>query len=94
MATETTYTCDRCSEKRTGHEARNFLEDVAVFIGRRYTSAPHPDRMVQWCRPCLIQMGLRNPAEHLKEDALVPDPAPTLEEILREIVREEIQCAT
>ncbi|GAG22907.1 unnamed protein product [marine sediment metagenome] len=92
MSEITTYTCDRCEATS---ERIEFLEAVSVLVGTiRAYSHPSPEHRAEWCRPCLIEMGLRRPADHLKEDPPAPEPPPTLEEVLRELIREVVQEET
>lgn len=93
MASETTYTCDRCKGQMIGGNFDHFLEKVGVHVGKQYGGSPSFARSADWCRPCLIAMGLRKPADHIKDDPPAPDPVPTFEDVLREIVREEIESA-
>ena len=83
---KTILTCDRC-RKEVDH-----LENVGA--GRRdHSYVTNIERVWQvpaeWCIPCCIEVGFA------KEDPEIPAkpivPFPTLEEIIREMVREEIQ---
>lgn len=93
MASETTYTCDRCGESQKGDGGRSFLEQVGIHIGKVYGSlGPTTSfcRRVEWCRPCLVTMGLRDWASHIPTDPPAPDPKPTIEDLIREICEETV----
>ena len=89
----TTYKCDRC-----GHEQADNTQMWNVWIG--YACLPYTRgygtttgvRDSLWCRPCMETMKVLG-AE--REDPKAPVvPPPTLEETIREIIREEVQAAT
>jgi hypothetical protein len=78
MSRITTYTCDKC--KKTVKESGD-LWPIKVVFGE-FCSEAHK---VDWCRDCCADMGLVEP---IKEERR-PFPAPTLEDIIREIAYEE-----
>lgn len=88
---KTTYTCDACKKEIVREGARrDQLWYVTIFY--REGSEPHVSnyngtRVVHWCRACMEQAGL-TPIVELKENP--PETVKTLEDVVREIVREEI----
>lgn len=89
-----TYKCDRC-----GHEQAN---DKQMWnIGVKVTHAPRAaifgpwetTGMKMWCRKCIDTLQLFGFPRDLKKGE--PQPAVvTLEDQIREIIREEVQAAT
>jgi len=99
MSKITTYTCDRCGKTSTRND---FLEAIAIVRDANHNS----DRIVQvypascvlikggaWCQECLKELRLLRPGEERRLTATEEEvPAPvSLEDIIREIVREEIE---
>lgn len=90
MAKRTYYTCDRCGKQKAGEP--NFVENVGIRVGPAYShTTMFFDLQADWCRNCLIETGLRDPAAHILTDPPAPDPKPTLEDLIREIIRECIE---
>lgn len=92
---QTTYTCDRCGEIRENID----LKTVSIVIGHgagrsRFVSGSGDLSMksVDWCCRCLEELGILPVPPKPKEGEPEPKIA-TLEEIVREIVREEISSA-
>jgi hypothetical protein len=95
MAHSTTFTCDRCGE--TAVDDQNFLTKIRVQIESPYilrnegfanSNAP----TAAWCKKCLVKFGLIDVGKTNLPAQLAPLVPPSLEEILREIVREEIEA--
>jgi hypothetical protein len=87
----TTYTCDSCKREivRTG-ENKEQLWYVTVLYkegSEPHISSHNGTRVVHWCRACMERAGL-TPIVELKENP--PEVVKTLEDVVREIVREEI----
>ena len=83
--TETKYICDRCkSEQLTGEQ----FWTVRVQVNTIHSAASAYDTgpSVQWCRACVENMGIL--PKH--KDGGMVSPLPTIEEMIREIVREEV----
>jgi len=90
----TIYTCDRCKAE----SADNKILDLAIIsIGVKdasygsYSSITLRDcanREVEWCIKCRTETGIEREREETPKP--LPKP-PTIEEMLREIVREELQ---
>lgn len=94
MSTKVTYSCDRCGHSQEGTNGMYNLQPgqrqiwaVAIRLG---TNGIH-DLMADWCRPCCIEMGILKPAASGADAPTVaPETKPTLEDVVREIVRQEI----
>ena len=92
MSIRTTYTCDRCNHSQPTNEQ---IWNVAVSVWHDGHSEPklyelHP-KSEMWCRKCVEELGIlqpyKLPAPH------VPETEPSLEDQIREIVRDELQAA-
>lgn len=73
------YTCDRCKAADTTNEIDLIPIKIVIFnfqseVGR-----------AEWCRKCLNEMSLNTALPDVKR----VEPTPTIEDIIREIVREE-----
>jgi hypothetical protein len=84
----TTYKCDRC-ERTSTVEREIDLKRVEVGVGHYYSDYSRRGYK-EWCRTCRIETGIEQPDVKLPEINPI-DPLPTLEDLIREIVREEIQ---
>ena len=90
----TTYKCDRC-----GHEQTKDTQMWNVWIGyaclpysRGYGQNGTAAKEALWCRPCMKKMAVLGA---FVGDPIAPiQPPPTLEETIREIIRDEIEAAT
>ena len=86
----TTYKCDKCGAEDTTNKIG--LVDVGVFTGgyRRFGSGSgNYEYCKEWCYQCRLKTGLEQPKK--PADAPAEVTRPTLEDMVREIVREEIQ---
>lgn len=80
--------CDRCGA--TAENDTTFLKHVAVGVNWRYGFQAADRKLeAEWCHECLIKTGLRRPQNEAEEKIAPPAP-PTLEDIVRDIVRDEI----
>jgi hypothetical protein len=88
MTITVTYHCDRCETDQPTSE--QFWE-VAVALSSVQTphTGAHKRITQHWCRKCVEDFHLLPPIEHNKAAEELP-PAPTLEDLVREIAREEI----
>lgn len=94
MGITTEYKCDKC-----GHTQENPKEMWEVAITRRALDAPSMNAGLtrqplsqMWCRACMELVHILPPTgDRIKLKELPPEP--TLEELVREIVREEIANA-
>jgi len=92
---EQIYTCDRCG--RSTREKKDLaLSEVSVgvrslnqyqYIGTTVTLFDPKQRKAEWCLECLFETGLaKKGSSHQKE----PETFPSLEDMVRDIIREEI----
>jgi len=83
MSQTTTYKCDRC-----GGESQEsaFLQSVTATIRWRNTDWQSTVIAAEWCDGCTEELNIRKPAKK----SPTPHPRPCLEEIIRNIAREEI----
>lgn len=89
MAVKTTYTCDLCGHTQ---DDSNQMWWVGVSIDQnRHTSQRYAKMDQLWCRACALKRHLL-PFSDEKQKAKAPPP-PTLEDLVREIVREEVADA-
>jgi len=84
MGIKTTYTCDRC-----GHTQDNDKQMWKLLVSLAHHGNEHnystTKQEVLWCRSCVEKYGfLPIPSEKEKPD--VPPPAPTIEDMILEIV--------
>jgi hypothetical protein len=91
-----TYKCDRC-----GHEQDKNIQmwEVAVSVQHLDGNARIkrefrwlPANTTIWCRKCCNEVGLIGKWEPPKDSPQIT--APTLEDQIREVIREEIEAAT
>jgi len=85
----TTYKCDRCGAESIGDDTIDLLS-IYLGEGQYMSDAVHRGHRKEWCVKCRIETGIHKPEKTLPEIKPI-DSAPTLEEMIREIVREEIQ---
>ena len=95
MSRKTIYRCDRCGDVSMTEGILN-LEIVAVGVKREhynsyqpgYTLIDHQLREKEMCKKCREELGIYDPEPKKAEDPI--RAFPSLEEMVREIVREEI----
>ena len=85
----TTYACDRegCNTEQTNSE---HMWEVSVNLHsyrHRQATSYRPVRTELWCRSCVINVLGALPEQPPKTKH--PDPIPTLEDIIRILIREE-----
>lgn len=85
MAVEIKYVCDKCGHTQATDD-QMWSIGIAIVWARGTLSDSNLNKKQLWCRACIEKLGLLPP----KPPAVKPDPAPTLEDMIREIVREEI----
>ena len=90
MSVQVIHTCDRC--KRQGSEEEIQLRGVFVRVNTNLHdygggTAVHT-LTAQWCDNCVREFGLWPHNSNCKGPAPI-DPPPTLEDLIREICREE-----
>lgn len=87
----TTYTCDKC-----GHEQEEPEQMWEIGIVAREQTIKHsnyintPRECALWCHSCVVKFGLLP----RPKDTSKPNPIPTFEDIIREIIQEEIVDTT
>lgn len=86
---KTTKTCDRCPA--SGDEQ---FELFRVTVGIKHNGTMNylqdtAKRGQDWCRVCCIEMGVFPPLQRVDATPIVPEP--TLEEMIKLIIREEIK---
>ena len=91
----TTYTCDKCHHSQEKQATPRQLWEIGIGItvfGSRISSYSRSLCNEQlWCRECIVSVGLLPPTESERKDA--PSQPPTLEDLLREMIQEEISSA-
>ena len=90
----TTYTCDKCGHAQDKNDQMWNIgvvigHDASIYYGNR---TPNPVQL--WCRDCIEGLGLLPPGGGAKDAPPLPDPPPTLEDMIREIVRQETAART
>lgn len=91
---KTFYTCDCC---KNTFDVCDKMFDVNVNVNsldRRFFDEKmnFSTRKAQWCRNCVDKIGLIGWKQPTKEQPVVP-PILTIEEMIREIVRIEMESA-
>jgi len=83
-----TLKCDRCGA--TAENDKNFLKHVAVGVNWGYGFQAADRKLeAEWCRECLIKAGLHSP-QNEADEKIAPLVPPTLEDLVRDIVRDEM----
>lgn len=92
---KTTWTCDRCSKTQDTPEQMWVIKvnlQHLTDVGRYATiNTSYEAVTVHWCRVCCEAFELLGRHANKAQQLIAPAPTPTLEDLLREIVREEIQ---
>ena len=87
MAVEIRYICDKC-----GHIQSTDVQMWGIGVALRWNNAPFGDSDVQrkalWCRSCVEGIGLL--VSKPSSGAQPTSPEPTLEDMIREIIRSEV----
>lgn len=100
MSTTVIYKCDRCGKEST-NEKEIDLAIVGIGVKReKYSSYPehnydladHCNRETEMCGACRIELGILPPKKRSDGGMVAPVP-PSLEDVIREIIREEIYDA-
>ena len=89
MSKETKYVCDRCGH--TQYEDNNQMWNIAVTCWHESHSrnAPWGSKEALWCRKCCETFHMLKFSTDENKDH-VPAQPPSLEERIREIVKEEV----
>ena len=86
----TTFKCDRCGDSwdlpgpRRGNKVHQHWT-IHMKVSADSNDYGHWLTKAEWCRACLAHFGI---VPRL-EDSPAPEPVPTLEDLIRAIVREE-----
>jgi hypothetical protein len=86
--------CDRCGASAETVEEKQALELVQISLATGYVYTgirlhpSHPSWSKEWCLKCRTELGIL-PVPSGTQPKDVPEP-PSLEDMIREIVREEI----
>jgi len=93
---QTTITCDRCGESWIkGSNTARQLWRVGIQLGclAPVSTCSGPtcrnDLTAEWCRECVVKAGLIGQTWPTGKQVTPDDPAPTLDDLIREIVRDE-----
>lgn len=99
MAIVITHICDRCGhtqpkqpdntfpDRRDMHQISVIVSDGPEYGGPAFTKISHT---ALWCGKCLLEKRITRP--YRRQGDPEPPPPPSIEEMLREIVREEIDA--
>ena len=79
MSKVITYTCDRCKASDQTDKIDLIMVELHTFYRTSVV------KKSEWCRRCLNEMGIDESMPEVKRI----EPLPTLEDIVREIAREE-----
>lgn len=87
---KTILTCDKCNKEvdkltEVGAGVREYYYGSHIS-GAKYTLYQHT---AEWCDSCCIEWGVLKLNENADVKSITPEP--TLEDFLREIIREEIK---
>jgi hypothetical protein len=82
--TKTTYTCDRCGK---GVDRGELFNVEIIVENAHYYVRREAKQWKEWCKQCITDSGLVV-YEKLKDPEVTP---PSFEDLVREIIREEIQ---
>jgi hypothetical protein len=88
MATNVTYTCDRCNKSDTKlklWEVSIGCEPIGDYAYRMQFHTIIKRQKAEWCESCIKEMNIFVPLHR----ADIEQKGPTIEDIIREIVREE-----
>jgi hypothetical protein len=86
---KTTVTCDRCKKEIVDKEQIWQIK----FSWNCYPTEPDvsfQQPKAEWCRPCMIDLGLLGDRFRVTKEIPNPPPEPTIEDILREFIRQEV----
>ncbi len=83
----TTYTCDRCAHDQTDDDQMWRIKLFVEYFGSVYDKQ-YPWKEVLWCRACVVSVLGALPQS--EADPPQPDPEPTMEDMVRSIVQQEV----
>ncbi|HEY1900741.1 MAG TPA: hypothetical protein VGG49_13215 [Steroidobacteraceae bacterium] len=91
MTVTITYVCDKCGEVEMDSD-QFWKVGVTIQNYRNHHHGSSQKHEQQWCRKCVEAAHLLPPQQHKQQHIELPEP-PTLEDLVREIAREEISDA-
>ena len=92
---KTFFTCDRCGEGWEVVDPKDPQRwQVSIGLDCMPISSPYVHTPIlpnaHWCRKCVVEMGLLDGHDKEPRD-ISPATPPSIEDIIREIVREEVE---
>lgn len=85
-----TYICDRCKMQDTDNKIE--LISVKIVLSSHNDSGFHSTvKQADWCRKCLASYGFVGITEDTEPPVIKIVPPQTLEDIVKEIIREELE---
>ena len=81
--------CDRCQQE--GEDV--VLYEVQVCVARYKFPGAQLVKHAEWCKDCLVQLGIWNPDALQQKRGVEQEEDSTLEDLVRAIVREEVEEA-
>lgn len=94
MARKTEYSCDKCGHVQPLAEQMWNVRVQYQHEGSYGDSRFWSSKEQMWCRKCLENAGLVAISPATKRDEPAPEVKPTLEELIRDIARDEINSLT
>jgi hypothetical protein len=86
MATKVILTCDRCKQTTEKlWEIGITCEPLGDYVYRSQFHVIRKQQKTEWCEPCVKEMDINRPL--LRAQTITPSP--TIEDMIREIVRSE-----
>ena len=98
MSQTITYKCDRCGKESIDKDELNLrivgigikVDKYSSYQDRSYDLKDYYNREKEMCEGCRRELGIIEPMKKATGGLIMPVP-PTLEEVIREIVRSEIE---
>lgn len=93
------HKCDRCGKEETNNEfkPKTFqLWNVSIYVTERPVATyDPPQHREEWCRECCVAVGILGPYNEADNEVVKKAPSPpSFEDLLRDMIREEIQEVT
>ena len=87
MSVKTIYKCDKCGAEQ-GNTNQFWRVGLTAEHHPSFSPAPNfvPRKYMDVCRPCLESLGIHA----MKKDEPLSFPEPTLEDVIREIIHNEL----
>jgi hypothetical protein len=90
MSHTTTWMCDRCKESSNDRKALA-LETIGIRWNQYQSASQSLIHQAEWCVKCRVEMGVVGPSHDPNAQPIAPPP--TLEDVIRELIKEEIDNA-